>query len=117
MFNDSREPLVEVALQLLIVVLDYDMEQNQIMEQVHASEHSFEVSDEIWWCTLCKGDPDIRDNLVKRFQIHGILALLHISTFFQMNFQINLIYFCSFQRRWQVNFCGRWSPPSEPICF
>ena len=21
------------------------------------------------------------------------------------------------QWRWQVNFCGPWSPPSEPICF
>ena len=44
MFNDSREALVEVSLQLLIVVLDYDMEQQQIIENVNNMDQSFEVS-------------------------------------------------------------------------
>ena len=43
MFNDSREPLVEIALQLLIVVLDYDMEQQHLIEQAQAADQSFEV--------------------------------------------------------------------------
>ena len=43
MFNDSREPLVEIALQLLIVVLDYDMEQQHLIEQAQAVDQSFEV--------------------------------------------------------------------------
>ena len=43
MFNDSREPLIEVAIQLLIVVLDYDMEQQQIIENVNNPDTSYEV--------------------------------------------------------------------------
>ena len=43
MFNDSREPLIEVAIQLLIVVLDYDMEQQQMLENLNNVEQSFEV--------------------------------------------------------------------------
>ncbi|XP_057310816.1 protein HID1-like isoform X1 [Hydractinia symbiolongicarpus] len=42
MFNDTREPLIEVALQLLIVVLDYDMEQQQILENINNPDQSFE---------------------------------------------------------------------------
>lgn len=43
MFNDSREPLIEVAIQLLIVVLDYDMEQQQMLENINSVDQSFEV--------------------------------------------------------------------------
>ena len=43
MFNDSREPLIEVAIQLLIVVLDYDMEQQQMLENINNVDPSFEV--------------------------------------------------------------------------
>ena len=43
MFNDSREPLIEVAIQLLIVVLDYDMEQQQMLENLNNVDPSFEV--------------------------------------------------------------------------
>lgn len=43
MFNDSREPLIEVAIQLLIVVLDYDMEQQQMLENINNVDQSFEV--------------------------------------------------------------------------
>ena len=43
MFNDSREPLIEVAIQLLIVVLDYDMEQQQMLENLNNVDQSFEV--------------------------------------------------------------------------
>ena len=43
MFNDSREPLIEVAIQLLIVVLDYDMEQQQIIDNVNNPDTSYEV--------------------------------------------------------------------------
>ena len=43
MFNDSREPLIEVAIQLLIVVLDYDMEQQQIIDNVNNLDTSYEV--------------------------------------------------------------------------
>ncbi|XP_066923547.1 protein HID1-like [Clytia hemisphaerica] len=42
MFNDSREPLIEVAIQLLIVVLDYDMEQQQIIDNVNNPDTSYE---------------------------------------------------------------------------
>ena len=43
MFNDSREPLIEVAIQLLIVVLDYDMEQQQMLENINNVDQSIEV--------------------------------------------------------------------------
>ena len=43
MFNDTREPLIEVAIQLLIVVLDYDMEQQQMLENINNVDQSFEV--------------------------------------------------------------------------
>ena len=43
MFNDGREPLIEVAIQLLIVVLDYDMEQQQMLENLNNVDQSFEV--------------------------------------------------------------------------
>ena len=43
MFNDSREPLIEVAIQLLIVVLDYDMEQQQMLENINNVDQSFEI--------------------------------------------------------------------------
>ena len=43
MFNDSREPLIEVAIQLLIVVLDYDMEQQQIIDNVNNADTTYEV--------------------------------------------------------------------------
>ena len=43
MFDDSREPLIEVAIQLLIVVLDYDMEQQQMLENLNNVDQSFEV--------------------------------------------------------------------------
>jgi len=42
MFTDSKEPLIEVAIQLLIVVLDYDMEQQQILENINNADQSFE---------------------------------------------------------------------------
>ena len=41
LFNDSREALVEIALQLLVVVLDYDMEQQHFIDQ--AQDQAFEV--------------------------------------------------------------------------
>ena len=43
MFSDTREPMIEVALQLLIVVLDYDMEHQQIMDHVNNPDHIYEV--------------------------------------------------------------------------
>ncbi len=42
-FTDAREPLVEISLQLLIVVLDYDMEQQHMIEQAHSADQDFEV--------------------------------------------------------------------------
>jgi len=41
LFNDSREALVEIALQLLVVVLDYDMEQQHYIDQ--AQDQAFET--------------------------------------------------------------------------
>lgn len=67
MFNDSREPLIEVAIQLLIVVLDYDMEQQQIIENVNNPDTSYEVSD----VTVTRHDVTlIRHGLVLIFTQH-----------------------------------------------
>ena len=50
LFNDSREALVEIALQLLVVVLDYDMEQQHYIDQ--AQDQAFEVRNFVIQC-LC----------------------------------------------------------------
>ncbi|XP_065659802.1 protein HID1 isoform X2 [Hydra vulgaris] len=42
MFSDTREPMIEVSLQLLIVVLDYDMEHQQIMDHVNNPDQVYE---------------------------------------------------------------------------
>ena len=43
MFQDTLEPLIEVAIQLLIVVLDYDMEQQQIIDNINNPDQNLEV--------------------------------------------------------------------------
>jgi len=42
MFQDTLEPLIEVAIQLLIVVLDYDMEQQQIIDNINNPDQNIE---------------------------------------------------------------------------
>ncbi|XP_065065613.1 protein HID1-like isoform X2 [Rhopilema esculentum] len=74
LFNDSREQLVEVALQLLIVVLDYDMEQQHFIEQAREGDQSFEATGpENLFCnylTRIHREEDFH------FILHGVTQLL-----------------------------------------
>eukprot|EP00794_Sanderia_malayensis_P008932 gene8932-9884_t len=74
LFTDSREPLVEVALQLLIVVLDYDMEHQHIIEQAQAADQGIEgTGPENLFCnylTRIHREEDFH------FILHGVTQLL-----------------------------------------